>query len=441
VTPETRYVKTADGVYIAYQVIGDGPIDIVWQFEWIGNVDTIWTSGAFAEWFTGLASFSRLILHDRRGTGASSRNVDVPNLETRVADLRAVLDAVGSERPVLGGTLEGGAPNVMFAATDPERVHSLFWWYPAPRTTRAPDYPFGASEELLERALRGTAEHWGSDTYGVDELQTFGSETERFPWGWLSRQTATPDVAVEMDRVYNQTDVRAAMQAITAPVLLMAREQDREALTYLASLLRNPTVRLFPGAGSLLVQEQPAVLDAIREFVGVDPAEPELDTVLATVVFTDIVDSTVRQSELGDRAWKDVVQRHHAIVREGLRRWRGVEVDTAGDGFYATFDGPARAIRCALELVNGVRDLGIEVRAGIHTGECEVIDGKSGGITVSIGARVAATAEPSEVRVSQTVKDLVAGSGLTFEDRGEHELKGVPDRWRLYSVGGRPART
>jgi class 3 adenylate cyclase len=400
----------------------------------LGNVDTIWEYRPYAEWFHGLASFSRLILHDRRGTGASSRNVDPPNLETRVGDLTVVLDAVGSERPVLGGQFEGGAPNVLFAATFPERVHSLFWWYPAPRTTLAPDYPFGASADVVARSTQATTEDWGTDAYGYSGYTVTEPESESIPWGWLSRQTGTPDVAVEMDRIYNETDVRGAMPSIAAPVLLMARDNDREALEYLATLLRQPQIRLFPGADELKVDEQPAVLDALREFVGISPAPPELDTILSTVLFTDVVGSTQKQAELGNRRYKGLIEQHHAIVRDALGRWRGAESDTAGDGFYATFDGPARAIRCAMEVAHRVIDLGIEIRAGVHTGECELIDGKISGLTVSIGARVAAKAAPSQVLISQTVKDLVAGSGLTFEDAGEHELKGVPDRWRLYRV-------
>jgi class 3 adenylate cyclase len=225
------------------------------------------------------------------------------------------------------------------------------------------------------------------------------------------------------------------MPSIAAPVLLLARENDREALEYLATLLRQPQISLFPGADELKIHEQPAVLDAIREFVGIDLAAPELDTFLSTVLFTDVVGSTQKQSAMGDHRWKALIEQHHAIVREALGRWRGLESSTAGDGFYATFDGPARAIRCAVEIGHRVLDdLGIEIRAGVHTGECELIDGQVSGITVSIGARVAAHAGPSEVLVSQTVKDLVAGSGLTFQEAGEHELKGVPDRWRLYRV-------
>jgi class 3 adenylate cyclase/pimeloyl-ACP methyl ester carboxylesterase len=435
VIPETHYVKTPDGVYIAYQTLGEGPIDIVWQFEWVGNVDTIWEYTGYAEWLRGLASFSRLILHDRRGTGASSRNVDLPTLETRVADMETVLNAVDSERPVLGGALEGGAPNVLFAATMPERVHSLFWWYPAPRTIVAPDYPFGASPELIERGTQDTTDNWGTDSYLAVELTTFTAlGTGLVPWGWLTRQTATPDVAVEMDRIYNETDVRGAMPSISAPTLLLARDQDRDALTYLASLLRHPQVRLFPGEDSIKPGELSGILDAIREFVGIEPSTPEVDTVLSTVLFTDVVGSTEKQASMGDRRWKGVIEQHHAIVRNALERWRGAESDTAGDGFYATFDGPARAIRCAMEIARRVIDLGIEIRAGVHTGECELIDGKISGLTVSIGARVVAKAGPSEILISQTVRDLVAGSGLTFEDTGEHELKGVPERWRLYRV-------
>jgi class 3 adenylate cyclase len=426
---DVRYVRTPDGTYIAYQTLGEGPIDIAWQPDVYSNVDAIWHVPKYAAWFSGLAAFSRLILHDRRSTGASSRNVLPPNLETRVADSLAVLDAVGSDRPVLGGQLEGGAANVLFAATMPDRVHSLFWWYPAPRSSRAPDYPWGGSPEELDQRMREKMEHWGTREFDDPAEPTF-------PWAMLSRQSATPDVAINLELIWRQTDVRGTLPAVTAPTLLLAREQDRDALEYLRSLMPRASVQLFPGGGDVLpaIDEQPAVLRTIREFIGVDVPVPELDRVLATVLFTDIVGSTERQAALGDRGWKELVRGHHGIMRDALTRWRGVEIDTAGDGFYATFDGPARAIRCALEVSQRVRDLGVEIRAGIHTGECELIDRKMGGLAVTIGARVARLSAASEVLVTQTVKDLVAGSGLAFQDKGERELKGVPDRWRLYRV-------
>jgi class 3 adenylate cyclase len=429
---DVRYARAPDGAYIAYMTTGDGPIDIVWQPEIYSNVDVIWQLPRWAAWLRGLANISRLILHDRRGTGASSRNVSPPNLETRVADCIAVLDAVASERPVLGGELEGGAASVLFAAMMPERVHSLFWWYPAPRSTRAPDYPWGGTDQDLDRRMKERA------TWGTPEFDD--PDDPASPWGLLSRQSSTPDVAVELELIWRQTDVRGALRAVTAPTLLMAREQDRKPLTYLAGLMPDASVRLFPGTGDSLpqVDEQPAVLRAIREFIGVETPEPDLETVLATVLFTDIVGSTERQAKLGDRDWKELLERHHILVRGALERWRGVENDTAGDGFYATFDGPARAIHCAEEVTRGVRGLGIEVRAGVHTGECTMIDGKIGGIGVAIGSRVASAASASEVLVSQTVKDLVAGSGFAFEFAGDYELKGVPDRWRLYRVVSEP---
>ena len=423
------YARTVDGAYIAYQTVGEGPIDIAWQPDLFSNVDALWQIPKYASWFRGLASFARLILHDRRCTGASSRNVDPPNLETRVSDCLAVLDATRSERPVLGGQLEGGAANALLAATMPGRVHSLFWWYPAPRSSATPDYPWGGTPEDLDRRMSERMEGWGtSESEDTDEPTMF--------WGLLERQTTTPDLAIELELIWRQTDVRGTLPAVTAPALLLARERDREALSYLAGLLPRATVRLFPGGGDSIpvVDEQPPVLRAIKEFVGVETPVPELDTILSTVLFTDIVGSTEHLAAIGDSRWRELIQRHHDIVRSALARWRGVEQDTAGDGFYATFDGPARAIRCALELIERVHEIGPELRVGIHTGECTLMAGKVGGLGVAIGARVAAAALRSQVLVSQTVKDLVAGSGFTFEDAGEHELKGVPDRWRLYRV-------
>ena len=437
---DIRYAKTPDGVYIAYQTFGERPIDLVWQFDFLSNLDVMWESPRWDTFFRALAGFCRVILYDRRGTGLSSRNVTAANLETRVADLLTVLDTVRSERPVLAGLLEGGTPNMLLAATHPERVHSLVWDHPQARSVRAEDYPWGVGPEFVE-AERRSFEHWGTIGYAKSWTAMVaadgrGASTDELVSGArhiakLSRHTATPDVARELSQIWHETDVRAILGSIRAPSLLLTEPNPSyvEEATYVASLLPDARVEVHD-----LFAEPGRAAELIRRFTGAEPSAASMDTVLATVLFTDIVGSTEKQASLGDRSWKDLVGRHHAIVRESLARWRGVENDTAGDGFYATFDGPARAIRCALEIAEHVRDLGIEIRAGIHTGECEVIEGKCTGIAVSIGGRVASNAGPSELLITQTVKDLVAGSGLAFREVGEYELKGVPDRWHLYRV-------
>jgi class 3 adenylate cyclase len=440
--PDTKYARTADGVYIAYQMVGDGPVDIVWQLDRVGNVDLIWQHPIDGPWLRGLASLGRLILHDRRGTGLSSRNVTPPDLETRVADLRVVLDAVDSTRPVLAGALEGGAPNVLFAASDPDRVSSIIWWAPSARSTRTADYPWGVGPEDVEADERAL-EAWGTLGYArafVETEATGGrgiSEEHARATAFLSRHTATPDVAQQLGKIWYETDVRAVLPTVQTPTLILVREVTPENVAearYIASVMPDAELDVLPGPSEESPELLGIALDIVRRFVGVDRPPHELNTILSTVLFTDIVDSTATQARAGDRAWKELALAHHALVRDSLGRWGGRENDTAGDGFYATFDGPARAIRCAQEVVERVRPLGIQIRAGVHTGECEVIDDKCGGLTVSIGARVATKAGASEVLVSQTVKDLVAGSGLAFEDAGDHELKGVPDRWHLYRV-------
>ena len=433
------YARAADDAYIAYGVMGDGPVDLVWGFDWFGNVDAVCDDPEWSQLFGGLASFSRLILHDRRATGLSSRNVPVPNLETRAADLVAVLDAVGAERPVLGGEREGGAPNVLLAATEPERTRSIVWYAPTARSVWAPDYPWGVTPDYVE-GEEELLELWGTRAYGEAFIRNEAQAGHDLDPGQadsvarMSRQTATPDVAKEMSQVWYDTDIRGLLSSVTAPTLLIDYEgtQDSgEHIGYIAE--RMPDARHVLLAGAESDRDFGTFVDAVRGFMGVDEA-PVLDTVLATVLFTDIVDSTAHQARVGDRGWKDLIERHNAIVREQLSRFRGTEQDTAGDGFYARFDGPARAIRCAVELTDRLAMLGIRIRAGIHTGECELFEGKCSGLSVSIAARVMARAGASEVLVSQTVKDLVAGSGLSFEDAGEHELKGVPDRWRLFRV-------
>jgi class 3 adenylate cyclase/pimeloyl-ACP methyl ester carboxylesterase len=440
IEPTFGYARARDGAYIAYSTVGDGPVDLVWQFDWLGNLDMVWEEPNFAALLGGLASFSRLILHDRRATGLSSRNVPVPDLETRASDMVAVLETIGAERPILGGEREGGAPNILLAASQPERIRSVVWYAPSVRSVWAPDFPWGVGPEYVA-GDEELFETWGTAAYGEAFARNEARAGHDLEPGLiemlpkLSRQTGTPDVGKEMSRIWYETDIRPLLGAVTAPTLLIGH-RDTEVpgeMEYVESLLPEATLMMLPGAES--DGAFGTFFDAVRGFIGVDEA-PVLDTVLATVLFTDIVGSTTLQASLGDRGWKDLIERHHAIVRDAIARYGGDEQDTAGDGFYARFQGPARAIRCATEITAALHDLGIEVRAGIHTGECEVVDGKCSGLSVSIGARVMSMAGPSEVLISQTVKDLVAGSGLTFEEAGEHELKGVPDHWRLYRVTG-----
>ena len=437
---ESRYALTPEGVYIAYQTAGAGPVDLVWQPDWPGNIDMEWEVPAVRMLLTGLASFGRVVLHDHRGVGLSSRDVEVPNLETRVADLLVVLESAGVHRPTLVGVGTSGAVNALLAATRHDEIAGLVWIDPAPRYTWAVDNPWGRTADQMATEERDL-ELWGSSDYGrafAAFEATVGNpipEADVVPISKATRNACTPDVARKLSAMWADTDVRDVLSAIQVPTLILAHIElgavDRS--KDVAARIPGSQLVEIPGEGFTAPTMQ-AMSQEIRRFVGAARAPIEVDTLLSTVLFTDIVGSTQQQAALGDRGWSDLVDSHNSRVRDALERWHGVEQDTAGDGFYATFEGPARAIRCAHEIVDSVRELGIEVRAGVHTGECRVIDGKIGGLAVAIGARVAATAAPSEVRVSQTVKDLVAGSGLTFEDAGEHELKGVPGRWHLYIV-------
>jgi class 3 adenylate cyclase len=435
------YARPEDGAYIAYRVDGDGPIDIVWQPDWIGNIDMEWDAALFRPFLGTLSSFARVITHDHRGVGLSSRSGDLPTLETRVSDLLAVLRATGTRRPVLVGVFASGAVNALLAATRPTLPRALVWLEPNAWTGHASDYPWGFTEEEweLERDFIGL---WGTDAYAktfIEEEEAGGNVLPPQVMKELarrSRNSCTPDVAARLAEMWHDIDVRGILGAVQTPTLMLVHEQRKasvEETEYIASRMPAAKVRRMPGLAWTL-EEMPAWAEEIQSFVGVERQHPAFETVLSTVLFTDIVGSTDRLAALGDRAWRDLVRRHHAIVREALKRWRGVEIDTAGDGFYATFDGPARAVRCALDIAQIVRDLEVEIRAGVHTGECELVDGKPTGLSVSIGARVAAQGGPSEILVSQTVRDLVAGSGLVFEDAGDRELKGVPGRWRLYRV-------
>jgi class 3 adenylate cyclase/pimeloyl-ACP methyl ester carboxylesterase len=437
--PETNYAIAPDGVYLAYQTLGTGETPLVWQTDWPGNIDFEWDDNLVGTFLREIASFTRVITHDQRGIGLSSRNVAPADLETRAADLRVVLDAAGADRVVLCGVYNSGGVNAMLAATDPERVHSLVWMEPSARTVSIPDYPWGSSPEYRQ-AEAATLELWGTSRYGpahAEHENAFGNAVPTEYGDFVSRQSrnaCTPDVAKQMSANWYEIDVRAVLPAVKCPTLLLTRGgiDDPEA-NHLASLMSNAEIRPIP-PGVWTADSLSAQTRTIRDFMGVEPPPPALDSVLAAVLFTDIVGSTAKQAAVGDAGWKTLLEQHHAAVRHEIERWHGTEVDTAGDGFYATFEGPARAVRCAIDIGARVRDLGLEIRAGVHVGECTLIDGKVGGLPVTIGARIAALAGVSEVWVSQTVKDLVPGSGLAFEGAGDYDLKGVPERWRLFRV-------
>jgi class 3 adenylate cyclase/pimeloyl-ACP methyl ester carboxylesterase len=440
--PDTQYVVTPDGVYIAYQVVGDGPVDVVWQSDWPGNIDVELEDPLNALWAREVASFARLILHDRRGIGLSSRDVGLPNLETRVSDTLAVMDAAGSDRPILVGVFESGSPNAMLAASKPERVHSMVWLEPNPRFAWAPDFPWGRTSADMEAELR-YIELWGTRAYGeafrLDESSRGNAwpESMNVIMAKASRNACTPDVARSLAKIWYESDVRAVLPAVQVPTTILSMNQvdDFDRAGYVASLIPRAESREVSGPAWSEMTAR-AFAAEIRRVAGVAPPAADLDRVLAAVLFTDIVGSTERLNAVGDAAWRSVLARHDERARIEIERHRGRYVDSTGDGLLATFDGPARAVRCAQAIGASIRDLGIEIRAGVHTGEVERDGSNVRGIAVHIGARIAALGEPSEVLVSQTVKDLVAGSGLVFKDRGEHELKGVPDRWHVYEVVG-----
>jgi pimeloyl-ACP methyl ester carboxylesterase len=436
--PEVRYTKSGD-VNIAYQVIGEGPLDLVFVPGWVSNVEIVWEEPALVRFLTRLASFSRVILFDKRGTGLSDRFTEMPNLETRMDDVRAVMDAVNSERAALFGYSEGGVLCALFAATYPDRTSALIMYGSYARLTWRPDYPWGPTDE--ERiAFNDEAErHWG-EPVGIEDRAPSMAHDERFRnwWARYLRLSASPAAFATLSRMNMQLDIRNILPAIRVPALIMHSVNDHtlpiEGSRYLAEHI--PGARLVELTGDHVpwLADAEVVVDEVEEFLTGVRHGPEPDRVLATVLFTDIVGSSEKAVSLGDRAWRDLLENHHALIRRELDRFRGREIDTAGDGFLASFDGPARAIRCARAISEEVRSLGIEVRAGLHTGECEKMGDKLGGIAVHTGARVAALAKAGEVLVSSTVKDLVAGSGLSFQERGAHSLKGIPGEWKIFAV-------
>jgi class 3 adenylate cyclase len=446
VQPATRYARSGD-IKIAYQVLGEGPPDLVFVPPQVTHVELLWKVRRWADFHHRFAKLGRVIVFDKRGTGKSERVTGIPDVETRMDDVRAVMDAAGSERAALIGSSEGGSLAALFAATYPERCWGLVLWGSMPRYRFAPDYRGGRTEEEEREFEEYAAEHpWGDPEMMnglVDWLLPDASASDRQAMINMLVAGADDDAARALREMNLAMDIRAALPAISAPTLVMFRKNEPPPIVYGsrafaemipgALLLELPGEGHFPFGGDAANAVAPMEQFLLATWEGA-PAEPQFDRMLATVLFTDVVGSTRLVTELGDDRWRKLIERHHAMIRLELARFRGVELDTAGDGFFARFDGPARAIRCASAITESVRELGINVRTGVHAGECVLIDGKVGGIAVHIGARVAARAEPGEVLVSSTVKDLVAGSGLAFRDRGLAELKGVPGEWRLFAV-------
>jgi len=439
--PETRYARSGD-VNIAYQVIGDGPPDLVYVPGWVSHLDYFWEEPGYARFLRRLASFSRLILFDKRGTGLSDRVPpnELPTLEQRMSDVTAVMDAVGSERAALMGMSEGGPMCALFAATYPARTTALVMFGSYARRMFAQDYPAGVSRDAHEAFLQEIRDGWGGPVgLAVRAPSMVGDERFERWWSTYLRMSASPGAAEALTRMNAEIDVRHALETIQVPTLILHRSGDQalsvDGARYMAARIPGAKLIELPGVDHLpFLGDQGAVLDEVEEFLTGVRQAPSFDRVLATVLFTDIVNSTARAAELGDSAWRELLGEHHRLVRRELTRFRGNEIDTAGDGFFAHFDGPARGIQCACAITQAVRGLSLEVRAGLHTGECEISNGDVAGIAVHVGARVAAHAGPGEVLVSSTVKDLVAGSGIQFQDSGVVTLKGVPGEWHLYSA-------
>ena len=435
--PETQYAKSGD-VNIAYQVIGEGLLDLVLVPGFVTHLDIDWEEPSYAHMLRRLSSFARLIRFDKRGTGLSDRTVGLPDLETRMDDVRAVMDAVGSERAALYGYSEGGPMCSLFAATYPERVSALVLYASyAKRRDPDEDYPWAATWEERQAYAKEVERDWGTH---ADRTRMGADSDEASVNWWLrrARAAASPGAARDLILMNSQIDIRHVLPAVTAPTLVLHRTGDADSSVeegrYIAAHVPGARFVELPGNSHMISVNADQIVDEVEDFLTGVRRGPDPDRVLATILFTDLVRSTERAVAEGDRRWAELIDRHHDIVRRELERYRGRELDVAGDGFFAAFDGPARAVRCATAIRDGLARIGLGVRAGVHTGECEQVDGKLAGVAVVIGARISAAAAEGEVLVSATVRDLVAGSGLEFEDRNERELKGVPGQWRLYAV-------
>jgi pimeloyl-ACP methyl ester carboxylesterase len=446
--PEVRYAKSGD-VNIAYAVIGDGAFDVVFVGGWVlSTLEGTW-DGPPARFLDRLSAVGRLILFDKRGTGLSDRVAGIPNLETRMDDVRAVMDAAGSKRAAIVGVSEGGPMTILFAATYPERVAAAVLFGTGARFTRGDDYPWRFTREERLNWIRKSVATLATDAWLTEALEEIWAPSLSLDDAYISwfrrwvRLSASPGAIEALWLMNTDIDVRHVLPSMHMPTLVLHRVGDKDfALDegrYIADRIPDAELVELEGGDHGWWVNSDQIADPIVPFLRRiwergDWELVESERVLATVLFTDIVGSTAKLSEIGDRSWRELIKRHHALVRRQLVRFAGKEIDTAGDGFFARFDGPARAIRCACAISNTVRELGIEVRQGLHTGECEIVDGKVGGIAVHIGARVAHEANANEVLASSTVRDLVAGSGIRFEDRGSVELKGIPGEWRLFLV-------
>lgn len=437
IPPKTQFTRSGD-VHIAYQVVGEGPVDVVYVPGWISHVELAWELPELVHGFKRLASFSRLILFDKRGTGMSDPvpNNELPTLEERMDDVRAVMDAVGSARAAVFGGSEGGNMSILFAATYPQRTAALCTFGSFSKRVWSSDYPWAPTPEERKATYEAIERDWANG------FNTTAPSLDPKKFAQLVtyyRRCASPGAALALLKMNTQIDVRHVLPTIRVPTLVMHRKEDLDVRVeegrYLAEHI--PGARFFelPGADhAWWTQDCDVIVDAIQELVTGSKPAPESDRVLATVMFTDIVGSTEHAVRLGDRAWRTLLDSHHAIVRKELTRLRGQEIKTVGDSFIATFDGPARGVRCACTVRDRLSELGIEIRAGLHTGEIELHGDDIGGIAVHIASRVIAAAQAGEVLVSRTVKDLSAGSGIHFQDLGNKILKGVPDEWQLFAV-------
>jgi class 3 adenylate cyclase len=437
--PKTRYAKSG-GVSIAYQVVGDGPVDLVFTQGFVSNVDHWWDMPAAVRILERLASFSRLILWDKRGTGLSDPSDRAPTLDQRVDDLRAVMEAVGSEQAALFGISEGGPMSLLFAASYPERTSALVLYGTTPKFLAGPGWEWGWTAAELERFLAEVDESWGEGALAEMFAPSYaGNEAYRQSWGRFLRTGASPAMGRAVLEAISEVDTRHILRAVGVPTLIIHRTGDRiarvEAARYMADRIPGAKLVELPGDDHpYTIGDQDSIIDAVEEFLTGAPPHREITRFLATLLFTDIVASTARAAEIGDRRWRELLEEHHSLVRRKLEQFEGREVNTTGDGFLATFASPSRAIACACAVRDSVAELGIKVRAGLHTGECEVVSGDVGGLAVHLAARVAALAGPDEVLVSSTVKDLVVGSDTEFSSRGTHELKGLPGEWLLFAV-------